>query len=878
MPAAAPESTPSSTSRHRVGLTRGQAKALVWGVTLVGLALSVFLARRAQLSEEARIRDNFRTLATFQIAANRERVSLIEELLGSLRRGIMFQGTVTREEFDGMCADIINDHEGFLSLQWVQYVPHRYRSEVERALSLDYGQPLPVKQRTRDGGFAPAADQDVYHIIRHAYPLEFNAIVLGYDVSTAPSVADQNRALQSRSLAVTAPFRLAQATPADDTQGIIFILPVFEQEPFAAVPRGFVQGVFRMDGIFAPAIQPEYTSFATFRYFAVNESDGIQHLLYSSDAAEHAAGIASAPDPDAPFVVDEFAIGGRTWRFTASPSPTWLQNRQTREPETLFIAGFCISLLSALSLHSFFRRAHEVERLVEERTHALLTHQNELQAILDNSPNAIWIKDDTGHYILANKEMAELYGLTVEQIVGHRDEALFNSEIAEKLRESDRRVLESRVHSLFEGEYDIRGEKRYYYTVKFPLFDADGEPFGVGGISTDVTTFKRVETQLAETQKLESLGVLAGGIAHDFNNLLTGMLGNASLISLELPPETEVGHSAREIETAARRAAELCRQMLAYSGRGKFVVERLDLSSAIRELVPLLRSSVRADVTLKLDLADDLPPIDVDPSQLRQIIMNLVINASEATDGADGRVMVHTATADVDSETLRAGIGHPDLPAGRYVRFRVTDNGCGITPDNLRRIFEPFFTTKFTGRGLGLSAVLGIVRSHHGAMLVDSIEGKGTTFELLLPSAEGEFDTRPPLPVSPLTASGRLRGKRIFLVEDEPSIYQLATRVLARVGAHVTAYENGARAASEFHPGQHDFAVLDLTLPGLSGREILIRLRDRDPRLPVLLISGYSENEAIQLCGTNQPDGFLQKPFSADELVKAIETILGQRA
>ena len=863
----------------RLALSLTQSRVLVACACAAGITLSVVFAQQARRAEAARIAESFRGLTHYQMAANSERMRLIEELLAGLRRAVTYQNELTRDEFDGICNEIFARYEGFQSLQWLQVVPHAWRTWIEEQLSVDYGFPITFKWLTPANTFQPAGERKEYRVIRYAMPVESNAIVLGYDVSRAATAAYQDRAAASASLAVTAPFRLAQTSRDDEELGINFIMPVYGPGDDEPELRGFVQGVFRASGIFAPSVLPEYSGHATYRYLDRTDDPTRSTLLYST-AAEETVGPAGSPDPApdnqpaSPLAVQQVInIGGREWLFVAEARPDWIASLRTHQPELILGGGLCMTGLAALVLLGFFRRARWVDQLVVERTHDLLTQRGELQAILDHSPNAIWIKDLEGRYVLANRVLEQIYGEPLANVIGRTDEVFYPPEVAEEMRAADRRALQAASHILIEGEYDIRGERRHYYTVKFPVRRESGEIFGVGGIATDVTTFKRVEHQLAETQKLESLGVLAGGIAHDFNNLLTGMLGNASLIAHQLPAEDEIGQSAREIETAAKRAAELCRQMLAYSGRGRFVIERLDLAAAVRELVPLLRSSMGACTDLRLRLDPGLPAVDVDPSQFRQVIMNLVINACEALPAQGGWVEVTNALRRLDRRQLRQAIGHPDLPAGHYLSFQVRDNGSGIEPGNLRRIFEPFFTTKFTGRGLGLSAVLGIVRSHRGALRVDSVPGQGTTFELFLPVPEGATAGPPARSALAAPLPGSLHGLRVYLVEDEPAVYQLVLRILARAGAHVTAYDTGARAANEFTAGEHDLAIIDLTLPGLGGREVLARLRDRQPEIPVLVISGYSEQEADDQFYAVRPDGFLQKPFSAAELMEAIERI-----
>ncbi len=405
----------------------------------------------------------------------------------------------------------------------------------------------------------------------------------------------------------------------------------------------------------------------------------------------------------------------------------------------------------------------------------------------------------------------------------------------------------------------------------------DGSPRGVLIVARDISARKAAEAErfmtearVRETQKLESLGVLAGGIAHDFNNLLTGILGNASLAKLDLAADTPPYNCVEEIEKASLRAAELCRQMLAYSGKGRFVVQLLDLSELITEAGPLLELSTTKKAKLRFFLNKHLPLIQADVNQLRQVVINLVSNAAESIGDKDGLIRITTGAMRATREYLHHTHLSPDLPEGNYVFVEVSDNGAGMPPEILQRIFEPFYTTKFTGRGLGLSAVLGIVRGHNGAIKVESEPGKGASFLVLFPAAEQTAL----LPAEPAPSAPAV--KRILVVDDEETVRSVMARMLRSFGYEAVVACNGQEAVEIFHAGRDNFraVLLDLTMPELDGAETFREIHRLRPELPVVLMSGYSEQDAVAKFGAAGLAGFLQKPFQPDALRSRLSGIV----
>jgi PAS domain S-box-containing protein len=401
-----------------------------------------------------------------------------------------------------------------------------------------------------------------------------------------------------------------------------------------------------------------------------------------------------------------------------------------------------------------------------------------------------------------------------------------------------------------------------------PIRDKKGRITGAVVAWRDITERKRLEEKLRESTRLESLGVLAGGIAHDFNNLLTGVLGHASLLMGDLPEASTAWRFAREISKAAERAARLSRQMLAYSGRGRFLLESLDLSEYIRRLAPRIESSTCRHVQLKFDLADDLPAIEADASQIEELISNLVCNGVEAIGPSAGRITIATRLLSLDAPYIHPPLVHEEIDPGTYVALDVSDTGSGMDKETVARIFDPFFTTKFMGRGLGLAAAQGIVRGHKGAILVDSAPGQGTTISMLFPVA-GPLAPRAELVALQQTEEGR---GTVLVIDGEDSFHARANDVLRRLGYSVMTATEGSEGIEIFRCLKDRIAVVVLgtAMPDMSGEQALRELEEVRPDVAVVLSSGFGEAEALRRYGRHRLAGFLQKPYSMKMLAQCV--------
>ncbi|MFZ5585948.1 MAG: PAS domain-containing hybrid sensor histidine kinase/response regulator [Thermodesulfobacteriota bacterium] len=389
---------------------------------------------------------------------------------------------------------------------------------------------------------------------------------------------------------------------------------------------------------------------------------------------------------------------------------------------------------------------------------------------------------------------------------------------------------------------------------------------------------RRLEAQIQHAQKLESLGVLAGGIAHDFNNLLVGILGNADLGLMDLPPESPARGRVLALRDAAIRASELSNQMLAYSGKGRFVVEPINLNRVVEEMANLLQVSIAKNVVLKYNFHPNLPAVEADAAQIRQVVMNLITNASEAIGGKSGVVSLSTGVTEVDRNYLQGTFVDDELAVGYYAFLEVSDTGCGMDAETRVKIFDPFFTTKFTGRGLGLSAVLGIVRGHKGAVKVYSEPGRGTSIKVLLP-----VSSKQALPQDEAQTGAELEtaapGGLVLVVDDEESVRSVTKMMLERGGYQVITAADGREGVDVFRQRQHEIrlVMLDMTMPHLNGEEAFTEIRRINDRVPVMLASGYNEQDATTRFAGKGLAGFIQKPFRLQRLLEKVALALAGR-
>lgn len=599
---------------------------------------------------------------------------------------------------------------------------------------------------------------------------------------------------------------------------------------------------------------------------------------------------------------------------------------RTMNPTTKMLMLWAIATTAALIILAMTAVLAERERAET----ALAGSVADYQALVDGTPAAIVRYTGDGELTFVNETLCRLLGRRRESLIGQSIHIWIpNMPRAEAV--TDLPVLPSPTSGPAAGASGIirkpDGSNRWYRWTARRITTTDGRTeFQAVGI--DLTERRQAESERAaierkmqDTQRLEALGVLAGGVAHDFNNLLAGVLGHAELAVSELSP----GHPARDhlaiVLNGVAQAGGLTRQLLAYSGKGRFLLRLLDLNELIVQTTELLRLTLPKKVQLDLQLADHLPLVTGDDGQIRQVLMNLIINAGEAIGDKPGAVTVTTTAHELQLDTVSGGVYSPAAP-GRFIELIVSDTGCGMDDATRARLFDPFFTTKFAGRGLGLSAVLGIIRGHGGGIRVDSELGVGTRFTVLLPTS-GEcsvphsvvttpapshalrqtpqevppptprrprrsgpirvptqrsvpsHESAPSVPSAPFQAPAKAEGRGLAIVaDDEPVVRQVGELMLKQMGFEVVTACNGQEAVEQFeaHADRIKLILLDLMMPVMDGPEALAVIRARSA-VPVVLCSGYTSEAVPEELTGNTITGFLQKPFARAELQKALSAL-----
>ncbi|MFH0988393.1 MAG: PAS domain S-box protein [bacterium] len=512
-----------------------------------------------------------------------------------------------------------------------------------------------------------------------------------------------------------------------------------------------------------------------------------------------------------------------------------------------------------------WKRAEEILRESELR----------YRSVVENTSDAIFTVDRQGTFLMVNKAASQFLNQQSDGVIGKTMWELFPKAFADRQMEKIREVFETGNEIVTEYPTTLDENDRWFSTKLEPVFDAANNVSAVQGFTRDTTERRNSEEVLRRTQKMESLGLLAGGIAHDFNNLLQAISGQIHLALSKMPVEDPNYQHLAKAEKTTDRAADLTKQLLAYSGRGKFNIQEMDLNTLIQENVRLLEVGIPKNVHLNLELSSTPMNVRADIAQMQQVIMNLIINAAEAMEGHIGEIHLRTTRMEIHKEELiRWRCNEIDFQSGDYVVLEVADDGCGMSDEILHKIFDPFFTTKFTGRGLGLAAVLGIILGHGGGLQVESAPAGGTIFRIALASI-GEVDV-PKISERRVPEQKQFHGV-ILLIDDEKDIRELFADIAADQGFQVLTAQDGEMGIECYkaHQNTVDLVLLDLSMPGIGGEETLHRLQSLNPGVKIILCSGYTAEDAVNRFQQIHPTGFLQKPYNWETVVEMMQQTIG---
>ena len=649
------------------------------------------------------------------------------------------------------------------------------------------------------------------------------------------------------------------------------------------IARGFVIGAYGLESLFANILVKEPAG------FRVEISDDVGPIW--SSAGSTPVGV--------PIRYGNSSTLNMRWKISVSPGADTVATYQTWLPAAIAVGGSFVGLLTGIALFMVVdgrRKARRLEstntRLVEEKElrdeaeKGRSEAESELTETLNSLPVHVWSSKVSPEGELTSRRvsrvLAEIADRPVDFFDGRPESWL------EVTHPEDRPRLAQLVLDLVSGrmeqaDFEYRvvkpdGSIRYMSdSVRSTPIDSGKRLDGVG---RDITEMKegeeerrRLEARFQEAQKLESLGVLAGGIAHDFNNLLVAMLGHARLADDDLPEDSPIRRNLQSVIKAARQAGELCGQMLAYAGKVPIVTDTVELEEIVKEMGELLRASIPSSTFIRYAFDKEVPCLSGDASQIRQVALNLLTNASEAIGDGGGEIVLMVQVLECSAEMLSEMDFSEGLAPGPYVALRVSDTGIGMDEATRKKIFEPFYSTKFAGRGLGLAAVVGIVRAHGGGIQIETEPGQGTSISVLFPPS-ASVGLEEPRPEEERREQWQAQGK-VLLVEDEESARELARLVLERADIEVVEAVDGIEALTIFgaEPEAYSCVLLDLTMPNLDGVETYSRLRAIRPDIQVVLCSGFPEQAAMSRFADLGLAGFLKKPYDPDELLECLQEL-----
>jgi PAS domain S-box-containing protein len=834
----------------------------------VGLAgtLALYLADRQgqQRRDQARI-ERFADRVEISL---RNRLGRYEDIVRGAQGFLSPDRAVSESEWRDYVSvlDLTRRHPGLSSLAYIVPVPApeleaylERRPQLIGLYHLPHADPMPLRN----------PDQDEDHLlIELCEPAAQSPGALGLDVGA--SHTRRMAAERARDSGGPALSGLLYFTNGELRQeAVALYLPVYRTPVVPGTPEGRRAALkgWASAGILLRPLMDDILK---------QEDQGLTFEVLDTFAAQGPQWLYISPGwpvGAAPVRVHDLDLAGRGWQVRYALRPEFSRAEGRHRPEWVLLAGLIVSGSLAAGMASLTGTRARALDLANRMTGSLHRALARNRSHLEHTPLAMIETDPEFRILEWNPAAERIFGYSRAEMLGADPRILVPGESQAELDQRRRALVEGRGEGIRITLQILcrTGQRRlcdWYITA---LRDENGRFAGATFLADDITDRRRADDALRQAQKLESLGVLAGGIAHDFNNLLTAILGNTEVALGRIPDDPGLREALQRIEATTQRGADLARQLLAYAGKGHFAVKPQNLNRIIQEMGDLLTVSISKKVALCYDLQPGLPPVEADSAQFQQVVMNLVINASEAIGDKSGTITLRTRTVSYTREELAEGFPGQVLEPGLFVRMEVGDDGCGMDAETIGRIFDPFFSTKFTGRGLGLSAMLGIVRGHQAGIHVESIPDVGTTFILLFPASEATVFTEPEPREEPRPVPGT-----VLVVDDEAIIRELAREALESAGLKVIEARDGQEAVDLFREcgGQVDLVLLDMTMPRMGGAEAFHLIRQMAPSARVLLTSGYTQQESLDSLANLDPNGFLQKPFRVRDLVAKAREVM----
>ncbi len=858
-----------------------------WGLCVamgsIGVLASAWTSSQLQELESRALAASFRLdVAERQFALERA----LDESKGALHAAAGFRaatGEVTDRQFSTFVARLLERHPAVQAIGWDPVVRQadrrRHEMDARRAGHPEYR----ITERAAQGEMVSAAERAEYVPVRMIEPLAGNESAIGFDVASETSrLAALERARDTGALVISEPITLVQEK--ERQVGFLGILPQYGATEHSTPEqrrrsiRGYHVGVFRVRALVDSALEPFDRAGVDLRVYDVSAGDRqlLQERLADSSSDERVR-------VEAPTRSVAVQAGSRRWELEFSATPAYVRGHRSATPVAALIVGLIITALGTAYL-ALFQRAFVAR---EQSKLELEAAAERLHLTVDAVADGAWDWNIATDEIHVSDTSLTGLGYSRADAEGVVDfwTSLIHPEDLPRVLIALQEHLDGHT-SVYECENRLRtksGEYRWNLDRGRVVKRAeDGTALRMVGTDTDITLRKlaeqersTLEERMRHSQKLESLGVLAGGIAHDFNNLLVGVLGSADVALREMPEDSPGRQHVERIKTSGARAAELTSQMLAYAGAGRMRVERLDLRAVVDEMSALLSASISKKAEFRREIGDEEPLVAGDATRLRQVVMNLITNASDALDGKSGTIDVRTGVQYAATEYLRTLEFGAERPPGAYSFVEVSDSGVGMTDEVRRRMFDPFFSTKFQGRGLGLAAVLGIVSSHNGAIDITSAPGAGTSIRVLLPFAARSIEAR-------ATTSERAPVSRwqhdgvALIIDDESGVREVVQSLLEACGFRVLTAVDGVDGVTTFreHADDIDLVVLDVAMPRRDGAETCREIRAICPTARVLFSSGFDETESINALIDGGHTGFIHKPYLANDFIAQVRALV----